>query len=81
MDVSLEKGFWQWLIRDQGTGMSNEQLKRVSEPFFTTKPPGKGMGLGVFLAKNVVGRLGGRIEFETRIGKGTTVTVLLPKSE
>lgn len=81
VDVSLQQGFWRWLIRDQGSGMSNEQLKRISEPFFTTKPPGKGMGLGVFLAKNVVSRLGGRIEFETQIGKGTTVTVLLPKSE
>lgn len=81
IDVSLEKDFWQWSIRDQGTGMSDEQLKRVSEPFFTTKPPGKGMGLGVFLAKNVVGRLGGRIEFETRVDTGTTVSVLLPKSD
>ena len=70
---------WQWLIKDQGDGMSNEQLKRVSEPFFTTKPPGKGMGLGVFLARNVVGRLGGTIEFETRPQKGTTVRLLLPK--
>jgi len=60
--------------------MSNEQLKRVSEPFFTTKPPGKGMGLGVFLARNVVGRLGGTIEFETRPEKGTTVRLLLPKN-
>ena len=71
---------WQWLIKDQGDGMSNEQLKRVSEPFFTTKPPGKGMGLGVFLARNVVGRLGGSIEFETRPEKGTTVRLKLPKS-
>ena len=71
---------WQWLIKDHGDGMSNEQLKRVSEPFFTTKPPGKGMGLGVFLARNVVGRLGGTIEFETRPQKGTTVRLLLPKN-
>ena len=71
---------WQWLIKDQGDGMSNEQLKRVSEPFFTTKPPGKGMGLGVFLARNVVGRLGGTIEFETRPHKGTAVRLLLPKN-
>ena len=67
-----------WTIRDQGQGMSPEQLKRVSEPFFTTKPPGKGMGLGVFLAKNVVGRLGGTVEFESKAGRGTEVRVRLP---
>ena len=78
--VSEVSTSWQWLIKDQGDGMSNEQLKRVSEPFFTTKPPGKGMGLGVFLARNVVGRLGGTIEFETRPEKGTTVRLLLPKN-
>jgi two-component system sensor histidine kinase RegB len=78
IDVSHQKDFWQWSIVDQGSGMSDDQLKRVSEPFFTTKPPGKGMGLGVFLAKNVVGRLGGTIEFETRPNLGTTVRVSLP---
>jgi two-component system sensor histidine kinase RegB len=81
IDVSFKNKHWGWSICDQGDGMSDEQLKRVSEPFFTTKPPGKGMGLGVFLAKNVVGRLGGKIEFETRLGKGTTVRVLLPESD
>ena len=78
--VSDHGDSWQWLIKDQGDGMSNEQLKRVSEPFFTTKPPGKGMGLGVFLAQNVVGRLGGEIQFETRPQKGTTVRLVLPKN-
>ena len=78
--VSDRGDSWQWLIKDQGDGMSNEQLKRVSEPFFTTKPPGKGMGLGVFLAQNVVGRLGGEIQFETRPQQGTTVRLVLPKN-
>ena len=78
--VSDHGDSWQWLIKDQGDGMSNEQLKRVSEPFFTTKPPGKGMGLGVFLAQNVVGRLGGEIQFETRPQKSTTVRLVLPKN-
>ena len=68
---------WDWKIRDQGQGMSADQLERVSEPFYTTKAPGKGMGLGVFLAMNVVRRLGGSVEFESKIGKGTCVTVTL----
>lgn len=67
-----------WTIRDQGTGMTEEVLQRLSEPFFTTKPPGKGMGLGVFLAKNVVERLDGSIDFASQPGKGTQVTLFLP---
>lgn len=70
--------FWRWRIQDRGPGMTALQLNRISEPFFTTKPPGKGMGLGVFLAQNVVNRLGGSIQFESTTGQGTCVTVLLP---
>lgn len=67
---------WKWEITDRGPGMPPEVLQRVSEPFFTTKPPGKGMGLGVFLAKNVVRRLGGSVSHTSRqkngfIGSGT----------
>jgi two-component system sensor histidine kinase RegB len=69
---------WRMRITDQGPGMSAEHLQRVSEPFFTTKPPGKGMGLGVFLAQNVVHRLGGTIQFQSQPGAGTTVIVELP---
>ena len=76
---------WCWEIVDRGPGMSPEVLQRVSEPFFTTKSPGKGMGLGVFLAKNVVRRLGGRVSHVIRDssdprGAGTTVTITLPDS-
>lgn len=67
-----------WLIRDQGPGMTEDILQRLSEPFFTTKQPGKGMGLGVFLAKNVVERLDGSIEFSSKPGRGTEVTLFLP---
>jgi two-component system sensor histidine kinase RegB len=71
-----------WSIEDFGTGMTDEVLRRVSEPFFTTKQPGNGMGLGVFLARNVIERLGGSVQFQSRTGKirphGTTVSVRLP---
>jgi two-component system sensor histidine kinase RegB len=68
-----------WEIADLGEGMAPEVLKRVSEPFFTTKPTGKGMGLGVFLAKNVIERLEGSIDFQSTAGQGTKVTIRLPR--
>jgi two-component system sensor histidine kinase RegB len=58
-------------IEDQGTGIAEADLDRVGEPFFTTKPTGGGMGLGVFLARAVAERLGGRLTFESKLGRGT----------
>ena len=70
-----------WTIRviDQGTGMSSDILQRIGEPFFTTKEPGRGMGLGLHLSQNVIRRLDGSLTFESRPGHGTTATVRLPK--
>ncbi|MFT5301354.1 MAG: two-component system sensor histidine kinase RegB [Mariniblastus sp.] len=79
--VTRHKDAWIWKIRDQGAGMNREQLSRVNEPFFTTKPPGQGMGLGVFLAENVLRRIGGTVSFESTVGKGTCVTMLLPRQD
>ncbi len=67
-----------FVIQDRGQGMSPEVLNRISEPFFTTKETGQGMGLGVFLAHTVIQRLDGRMEFRSRLGQGTTVIVHLP---
>jgi two-component system sensor histidine kinase RegB len=67
-------------VRDRGTGMSAEVLASVGEPFFTTKPPGQGMGLGVFLARALCDRLGGTFELSSKLGEGTLVRVLLPHS-
>jgi two-component system sensor histidine kinase RegB len=80
VDIRIRKTetHWSWRIEDRGSGMTPEELNRISEPFFTTKPPGKGMGLGVYLAQNIVRRLGGSIEFESEKGKGTSVEVKLP---
>lgn len=76
--IRLIDGQWVWEIIDRGVGMAPAILERVSEPFFTTKSPGKGMGLGVFLAKNVVKRLGGAVTHASEEGFGTTVTIVLP---
>jgi two-component system, sensor histidine kinase RegB len=68
----------QFRIRDYGRGMSNEELGRAGEPFYTTKEPGRGMGLGLFLTRNVVSRLGGSLDFESIPGRGTEAIVTLP---
>ena len=68
-------------IADRGPGIPEDILRHVGEPFFTTKEPGKGMGLGVFLARTTVERLGGSVTIESEIGSGTEVRVELPLVE
>jgi len=65
-------------VRDSGCGMRRETLERVAEPFFTTKPPGRGMGLGTFLVRAYAEALNGSLEFDSEAGAGTTVTLELP---
>jgi two-component system sensor histidine kinase RegB len=65
-------------IRDEGAGMSPEILARVGEPFFSTKAPGKGLGLGVFLTRNFAEQLGGSLEFDSAAGHGTSAILTLP---
>ena len=62
-------------ITDSGPGMPEEVLQRVSEPFFTTKSPGMGMGLGVFLAMNVLRSVDGEVVYRSQPGNGTTATI------
>jgi two-component system sensor histidine kinase RegB len=65
-------------VVDRGRGMPADVLARVGEPFFTTKQPGRGMGLGLFLARAVFESIGGGMLIETREGQGTRVTVTVP---
>ena len=62
-------------VTDQGSGMNQTTLSRATEPFFTTKEPGKGMGLGLYLAKTAAERFGGGIEISSTPGKGSKVTI------
>jgi len=69
-----------FFVIDCGQGMSEAVLRRVAEPFFTTKEPGKGMGLGTFLVRTFAERLGGSLSYESLPGNGTTATLRLPSS-
>ncbi|MBI3279885.1 MAG: HAMP domain-containing histidine kinase [Acidobacteria bacterium] len=80
ISVRLVEGFAQFIVTDRGKGMSPETLRRIGEPFFTTKEPGKGMGLGTFLARTLAERLGGRLTFQSSETNGTTATLELPVS-
>jgi two-component system sensor histidine kinase RegB len=58
--------------------MPSAILERIGEPFFTTKPPGRGMGLGLFLARAVIEAVGGTLQIDSTAGTGTEVRVALP---
>lgn len=63
-------------FRDEGVGMSKEQLDRLGHPYYSTKE--KGTGLGMMISYDIVQRMRGRINVESEEGKGTTFTILLP---
>jgi two-component system sensor histidine kinase RegB len=69
---------WRIEVEDDGIGAPPEVIARAGEPFFTTKPTGSGMGLGLFLTRAVLDRLGGRLELESTLGQGTSAVLLLP---
>jgi len=76
--VRREDGILAITIRDRGPGIPAEVLERIGEPFFTTKAPGRGMGLGLYLARAVVEGVGGSLDIHTRPEDGTEVRVRLP---
>jgi two-component system sensor histidine kinase RegB len=72
-----DKKFLYFNILDQGTGMDQSIIAKAHEPFFTSKEPGKGMGLGLFLAQNVAESYDGELRISSEPGRGTTVTISL----
>ena len=66
--------------QDTGSGMSQATLERVFEPFFSTKAPGRGTGLGLTNVWNIARRAGGSVRVESQLGSGTTFKVYLPLS-
>jgi signal transduction histidine kinase len=67
-------------VTDSGIGIPPEDLDRVFDPLFTTKPPGKGTGLGLPILREIVEAHGGTVRLESRPGEGTTAVVRLPRA-
>jgi len=65
-------------ISDTGKGMTPEQLNRIFLPFYTTKPVGKGTGLGLSVSYSIMKNLGGKIEVNSELNKGSAFKILLP---
>jgi two-component system NtrC family sensor kinase len=68
----------QVLISDSGGGIPTEKISRIFEPFYTTKEPGRGTGLGLSVCHQIVTRHGGQILVSSQVDEGTTFTVILP---
>lgn len=65
-------------VTDNGNGIAPEALTHLFEPFYTTKPVGQGTGISLAAVHGMVRRLGGTVEVDSEVGRGTTVTILLP---
>jgi signal transduction histidine kinase len=70
--VGSQNGLAVVKISDTGPGIGNELLDKIFEPFFSTKEPGKGTGLGLYVVRTLVEKYGGRISVCSRLGEGTT---------
>jgi signal transduction histidine kinase len=68
-------------IRDNGKGIPPDVLPRIFDPFFTTKDTGKGTGLGLSISFKIIEQHKGKILVHSRLGEGTTFTILLPASQ
>lgn len=68
----------QMTVEDNGIGIKKEDMSKIFDPFYTTKDPGKGTGLGLFMTANIVDSLGGYIDVYSEFKKGTVFMILLP---
>jgi CheY-like chemotaxis protein/anti-sigma regulatory factor (Ser/Thr protein kinase) len=68
-------------VRDAGQGIAPDVLDKIFDPFFTTKPVGKGTGLGLSQVHGFAHQAGGTVRVESELGKGTKVTILLPRQQ
>ncbi|SDU16804.1 two-component system, sensor histidine kinase RegB [Verrucomicrobium sp. GAS474] len=76
--IEREGGHVSFIVRDEGCGMDVETVRRVGEPFFTTKAPGLGMGLGLFLVRAFAEKARGTFRVESVRGQGTAVFLSIP---
>jgi len=76
--AEIEGAWLTMCVEDDAGGMTDDVLERAGEPFFTTKPTGRGMGLGLFLARSLAEHLGGTLSIASEYRRGTTVRMALP---
>lgn len=76
--VVSDEGGLRVAVADDGPGLAPEVLARVGEPFFSTKPKGAGLGLGVFIARSLSEQMGGGLEIQSAPGRGTTAVIAVP---
>jgi PAS domain S-box-containing protein len=76
-----DNGYVEIMISDTGCGISKENLPRIFDPFFTTKKIGKGTGLGLNVAYNIVKKHQGKIDVKSDVGKGTTFIIRIPTAK
>ncbi len=78
-DLGLRPGgYVEIRVSDTGVGIGPEAMGRIFDPYFTTKGPGEGSGMGLAIAHGIVESYGGKIKVQSRLGKGTTFTLYLP---
>lgn len=65
-------------IQDSGVGMTKDTIERIFDPFYTTKPVGKGTGLGMAIVHGIIQNHGGDIKVQSEPDKGSTFTIVLP---
>jgi signal transduction histidine kinase len=81
LSISVEQtdGTLRLKIADTGSGIGEEQARKIFEPFYTTKE--QGLGLGMPYAKKIIDQHGGTISLSSQLGKGTTITIVIPHKE
>ena len=79
--TSKKDGFVEVTIEDDGEGIPEENLSKISDPFFTTKAPGEGTGLGLFITYSIIQEHNGEIDVISNPGKGTIFIITVPQWE
>ncbi|MBI3357869.1 MAG: GHKL domain-containing protein [Nitrospirae bacterium] len=80
LETATIDGATQVRVSDTGCGIPQELFGQIFQPFFTTKPPGKGTGLGLYNIKNVIHHMHGTIGVESQVGRGSTFTITFPSA-
>ena len=78
IDIEKTSSFARIVIKDEGVGMSQDVVNKIFTPFFTTKPPGDGTGLGMSISLTIIEEHGGEFDIQSQEGVGTTIGITLP---